>query len=85
MKGAGDERPDAAVEVLLPPDARRAETGPVEGVPEGDRLETAGHELRQLQGHLDRVRPARAEEERHRSPGVISASFFARRTAGMFV
>ncbi len=62
MKGPGNERPDAAVKVLLAPHARRPKTGPMEGVPVGDCLEATRHEFCQLQRHLDRIRPPRTEE-----------------------
>ena len=76
MKDPGKQRTDPAAKMFLAPDGCRPETGPVEGVPEGDGLETARDQFCQLQGHLDRIRPARAEEDATEIPRCDLRQFF---------
>jgi hypothetical protein len=68
--------------MLLAPDAGGAETGPVEGIPEGDRLEVAGDELREFEGHLDRVRPPGTEEGAAKVPGGDLGQFLRQADGG---
>src|SRR5690606_23823855 len=58
-----------AAEQLLAADARCAETGAVEGVPEGDGLEPAGRGARDLERHLDRIRTAGGKQGLGERPG----------------